>query len=428
MSKLRAPRGTQDVFGENMRTWKRIEETARELCDLYHVSEIKTPIFEHTEVFDRGNDASDVVNKEMYTFEDRGGRSLTLKPEGTAGVVRAFVEHKLYAKGNEVQRYFYISPNFRYERPQKGRMRMHYQFGVEYFGDKNPYVDVEGMMLGLDVLNQLGLKDYKLVINTLGDQESQDTYRKELIKHFEPFIDELGEDNQRRFKQNPLRILDDKFYQDHIALKTAPTNRDSLNEESLSYFKKVCEILDTQGIDYEIDPKLVRGLDYYHHTVFEVISTDEKAGAQSTIFAGGRYDHLVKYYGGPDMSAFGFGMGLERIMVFLELAGIDLAQDDTLDVFVMPLDPLANDLGFETLMTLRNLGYVADMDFTNRSMRAQFKLVDRYKAKAAIILGDKEVEENVLTIKNIETQEQVSIKIEELDSLMEKWIGANKNE
>ena len=177
----------------------------------------------------------------MYTFEDRGGRSLTLKPEGTAGVVALW--NIALCEGNEVQRYFYISPNFRYERPQKGRMRMHYQFGVEYFGDKNPYIDVEGMMLGLDVLNQLGLKDYKLVINTLGDQESQDTYRKELIKHFEPFIDELGEDNQRRFKQNPLRILDDKFYQDHIALKTAPTNRDSLNEESLSYFKKSARYL-----------------------------------------------------------------------------------------------------------------------------------------------------------------------------------------
>lgn len=423
MANLRAPRGTQDIFGETMETWKKIEEIARKNCELFHVSEMKTPIFEHTEVFDRGNDASDVVNKEMYTFKDRGERSLTLKPEGTAGVVRAFVEHKLYAQGVATQKYFYISPNFRYERPQKGRMRMHTQFGVEYFGEANPYSDVEAMMLGLKVLNDLGLKKYKLVINTLGDKASQDAYRKKLIEHFEPYIDELGEDNKRRFTQNPLRILDDKFYQEHEALKTAPTNKDSLNDTSKAYFDSVLEILDNQGIEYEIDPKLVRGLDYYHHTVFEVISTDESAGAHSTIFAGGRYDHLVEYYGGPSVSAFGFGMGIERLMVYLEAAKIDIKDKVSIDVYGMPLDKHANNLVFKASSMLRDAGFITENDFDNRSMRAQFKMVDRLNAKVAMIVGENEAQENKVTIKHIESQEQVTISLDDLISQIRKWLG-----
>lgn len=424
MSKnLRAPRGTQDVFGEQMRIWKRIETIARELCETHHITEMKNPIFEHTEVFDRGNDASDVVNKEMYTFEDRGGRSLTLKPEGTAGVVRAYVEHKLYAQGNEIQKYFYISPNFRYERPQKGRMRMHYQFGVEYFGDKSPHADVEAIMLGLEVLNKLGLNNYKLVINTLGDAESQKRYREQLVSHFEPYVDDLGEDNKRRFKQNPLRILDDKFYQDHEALISAPTNRDALNDESISYFETVCSVLDTLGIAYEINPKLVRGLDYYHHTVFEVISTDPNVGAQSTIFAGGRYDHLVSYYGGPEISAFGFGMGIERLMVFLEMAHLLGDEKDHLDIFVMPLDKNANSQALKVSQILRDAGYIVDLDFNNRSMRAQFKMVDRYEAKVAVLIGESELNEKRVTLKNIATQEQISVTLDEMVETINHWIG-----
>lgn len=424
MSKnLKAPRGTQDVFDQQVRIWNKIETVARELTDAYHVTEIKTPIFEHTEVFDRGNDASDVVNKEMYTFEDRGGRSLTLRPEGTAGVVRAFVEHKLYAQGTAIQKYFYIGPNFRYERPQKGRMRMHTQFGVEFFGEKSPYADVEAISLGLELLKKIGIQDFKLVINTLGDQESQNRYREQLIAHFEPFIEDLGEDNKRRYKQNPLRILDDKFYQDHEALIMAPTNQEALNEDSKHYFEKVCEVLDALEIPYEVNHKLVRGLDYYHHTVFEVISTSDDAGAQSTIFAGGRYDHLVEYYGGPEVSAFGFGMGIERLMVFLESGNINLDTEDKVDVFVMPLDASSNTLALKAMGLLREAGYSVDMDFYNRSMRAQFKLVDRYRSQVAIILGEDEVVNNTLTLKNIETQQQINVPLEQLVSAINAWIG-----
>ncbi|NLW15822.1 MAG: histidine--tRNA ligase [Erysipelothrix sp.] len=423
MSKLVAPRGTQDVFGDKMRVRKKIEEVARKNCDLYCVSEMKTPIFEHTEVFDRGNDASDVVNKEMYTFTDRGDRSLTLKPEGTAGVVRAFVEHKLYAQGNATQKYFYISPNFRYERPQKGRMRMHYQFGVEYFGQANPYSDVEAILLGLNVLNEIGITQYKLVINTLGDKESQDKYREELVKHFEPYIDDLGEDNKRRYEQNPLRILDDKYNQNHEALLTAPTNKASLNELSSKYFDDVLNILDANEVAYEVDPKLVRGLDYYHHTVFEVVSTDPKAGAQSTIFAGGRYDHLVEYYGGPSVSAFGFGMGIERLMVFLESSGLDITEDESIDVYGMPLDAASNTLVLKASQILRHAGYITESDFNNRSMRAQFKMVDRHNAKVALLVGEAEVKENKVTLKHIETQEQVSIPLDKMLTQMKTWLG-----
>lgn len=426
MSKLRAPRGTQDVYGDNMKIWKKIETVAREACERYNITEMKTPIFEHTEVFDRGNDASDVVNKEMYTFKDRGDRSLTLKPEGTAGVVRAYVEHKLYAQGGGVQKYFYISPNFRYERPQKGRMRMHTQFGVEYFGKANPYSDVEAILVGLGVLNELGLTQYKLVINTLGDKASQAAYREELVEHFRPFIDDMGDDNKRRFEQNPLRILDDKFYQDHEALITAPTNKNSLNESSKAYFDEVINILDAQGINYEVDPKLVRGLDYYHHTVFEVISTDPKAGAQSTIFAGGRYDHLVEYYGGPEVSAIGFGMGIERIMVYLETAEIDVVDEDSIDVYGMPLDKDAKNLVFKASQILRDAGYSVEADYEGRSMRAQFKMVDRTNAKVALLVGDEEYKNETVTLKDIKTQTQVTVPLSEMLEKMNEFIGGRK--
>jgi len=262
MSNFKAPRGTQDVFGEDVLKWQFLENKAREMCRRYHVSEMRTPVFEHTEVFDRGNDASDVVNKEMYTFEDRGGRSLTLKPEGTAGLIRAYTEHKLFAQGGGVQRYYYIAPNFRYERPQKGRMRIHHQFGVEFLGVESPYVDVEALFLGLDYLNSLGLKKYKVLINTLGDAESQEAYKKALRDHFKEDLPSLCDDCHRRYEQNPLRMLDCKKDKDHPSMQNAPSNDDYLNESSKEYFAKVLAILDAEGVEYEVDRRLVRGLDY----------------------------------------------------------------------------------------------------------------------------------------------------------------------
>lgn len=423
MSNFQAPRGTEDIFGKQMRIWRTIEDIARRNCDLFHVTEMKTPMFEHTEVFNRGNDGSDVVNKEMYTFNDRGNRSLTLKPEGTAGVIRAYVQHKLFGISNDVQRYFYIAPNFRYERPQKGRMRIHHQFGVEYIGEASPYLDVEAMSLALKVLNEIGITEYKLVINTLGDAQSQKAYRDVLVDHFTPYIDGMGEDNQRRLKQNPLRILDDKFYQDHEALISAPSNKETLTDESKLYFEEVCTLLDALNIPYEIDPKLVRGLDYYHHTVFEVISTDKQSGAQSTITGGGRYNHLVEHFGGPNISAFGFGMGIERLMVFLESAEIDLSGEEHIDVYGMPMDPEANTSVFMLMGTLREAGFSCDMDYHNRSMKAKYRSVDRMGAKVVAIVGSNELETNTITLKHIESQKQVSVNQSEVVNTIKEWIG-----
>ncbi|CAM3660069.1 histidine--tRNA ligase [Erysipelothrix urinaevulpis] len=427
MSNYRAPRGTQDLYGKEIEKWQIIEDKARKLCEQYHVKEMRTPIFEHTEVFKRGNDASDVVNKEMYTFEDRGNRSLTLKPEGTAGLIRSYVEHKMYAQGGGLQRYFYIAPNFRYERPQKGRMRIHHQFGVEFLGQASPYVDVEAMMLGLNLLDSIGLNQYKLVINTLGDQTSQDLYKKALRDHFSDHLETMCDDCKRRYDQNPLRMLDCKVDHDHEAMKTAPSNKDSLTDESKAYYAEVIQLIEDLGLDYEEDSRLVRGLDYYHHTVFEVISTDPKAGAQATLFAGGRYNHLVEYFGGPEISAFGFGMGIERLLVYADLAGIELEKDISLDVYGMPLDKDSMRYTFELIQKLRSLGYRADLDHENKSMRAQFKLADRYQAKIVILVGENEVKQKTVTLKNQETQEQITIPEDELVSKLGTWIG-EKNE
>lgn len=427
MTNYRAPRGTQDLYGEEISKWQIVEDKARKLCEKYHVKEMRTPIFEHTEVFKRGDDASDVVNKEMYTFEDRGKRSLTLKPEGTAGLIRSYVEHKLYAQGGGLQRYFYIAPNFRYERPQKGRMRIHHQFGVEFLGKASPFVDVEAIMLGLNLLNEIGLDKYKLVLNTLGDQASQDAYKQALRDHFKDELDTMCEDCNRRYQQNPLRMLDCKVDHDHKAMKTAPSNKDYLSEESLDYYKQVIELVEDLGIEYEEDERLVRGLDYYHHTVFEVISTDPKAGAQATLFAGGRYNHLVEYFGGPEISAFGFGMGIERLLVYAELSGINLEKKESLDVYAMPLDKGSLKYTFELVQELRNHNYKVDLDFEDKSMRAQFKLADRYNAKLVLLIGEDEVNKNQVSLKNQSTQEQITVDKEELLKQINVWIG-DKNE
>ena len=427
MTQYKATRGTQDLFGTEIEKWHIIENKARALCEKYHVSEMRTPIFEHTEVFKRGDDASDVVNKEMYTFMDRGDRSLTLKPEGTAGLIRSYVEHKLYAQGAGIHRYYYIAPNFRYERPQKGRMRIHHQFGVEFLGEASPYVDVEAIMLGLNLLDEVGLNKYKLVINTLGDQESQDAYKVALRNHFESHLDTMCEDCNRRFKQNPLRILDCKVDHNHEAMLSAPSNEDYLTQESKEYFETLIKVIKDLNIDYELDDRLVRGLDYYHHTVFEVISTDKDAGAQSTLFAGGRYNHLVEYYGGPDISAFGFGMGIERLLVYAEMSGIEFDTKDSIDVYGMPLGKESLAYVFELVQELRGAGYKADLDYENKSMRAQFKLADRFNSKVVLLCGEDEVKENKVTLKNQATKEQITVNKDEVLGKIKEWMG-EKNE
>ena len=422
-----APRGTQDIFGEEVKKWQYIEKLAREVCHRFHAQEIRTPMYEHTEVFSRKNDASDVVNKEMYTFviKNRDGESpsLTLRPEGTAGVARAFVQNKLYATGGSYQKYFYIAPNFRYERPQKGRMRIHTQIATEFIGPSNPYADVESLLVGLTILKELNITKYKVLINTLGDEESQQAYKLALKNHFKPYLPTMCGDCNRRYEQNPLRILDCKVDHNHEAMKSAPSNKDYLNEASKEYFSDLLSILDTQGIEYELDDRLVRGLDYYHHTVFEVVSTDKGAGAQSTIFAGGRYNHLIDYFGGPETGAVGFGMGVERLLILAEASNVKFDVEDRIDVFGMPMNRECNNYVFKLIQELRDAGIVCDMDIENKSMKAQFKMVDRYHAKIALICGDDEREAGLITVKNIATQEQEKVAVNEAKALIQKWIG-----
>lgn len=423
MSKFVAPRGTQDVFGPEIKKWHKVEALVRDLCDRYNVEEMRTPMYEHTEVFARKDDASDVVNKEMYTFIIKRGEgespSLTLKPEGTAGLIRSYVEHKLFASGPSYQRYFYIAPNFRYERPQKGRMRIHHQFGVEFLGNPSAYADVEAMSLGLNVLNSLGITQYKVLVNTLGDRESQAKYQEHLRDHFKESIVTMCTDCQRRYEQNPLRILDCKVDQGNPALISAPSNENSLTPESVEYFSELKNLLNTSGIEYEVDSRLVRGLDYYNHTVFEVVSTDPSIGAQSTIFAGGRYNHLVEYYGGPEVSAFGFGMGIERLLLLCDEGQFDL--DSHIDIYGMPMEEASLPFVFNVINRLRSEGYSADLDLENKSMKAKFKMSDRLNAKVLLVCGQNELDQGLVNLKNQATKEQVSVPVMDIVNQLEKW-------
>ena len=419
------PRGCQDVLPETSHKWQTLEQTLRHFCYLYNFDEIRTPIFEHTNVFKRENDSSDMVNKEMYTFQlTNSNTSLTIRPEGTAGVVRSFVENKMYANPDLPVKMYYMGPMARHERPQKGRLRIFNQFGIESLGAKSPYADVEVIALAFSILKTLGLSDIKVLLNTLGDDESRANYREALKKHFAPHVENLCADCKRRYEQNPLRILDCKVDHDAECMKNAPKMKDYLNEESKQYFETVCSLLDQLDIPYEIDDNLVRGLDYYTHTVFEVVSQNKDMGAQSTVLAGGRYDGLIPYFGGPqEMSGIGWALGMERLLIALEAEGIDLGEKPGLDAFVMVLDPDARSYAFEVLTSLRAYGYRSDMDFMSRSFKGQFKAVDRQNASFAILIGKKEFENNQVTVKNIEKQEQITMDRDELitylDSCME---------
>ena len=419
------PRGCQDVFGEQSYKWQALEQTLRTFCYIYNYDEIRTPIFEHTEVFKRENDSSDMVNKEMYTFTlENSKTSLTLRPEGTAGVVRSFVENKMYANPDLPVKMYYMGPMSRHERPQKGRMRIFNQFGVEALGTKSPYVDVESIVLAFSILKSLGLNDIKVCLNTLGDDESRSNYRNALKEYFAPYLDTLCGDCKRRYEQNPLRILDCKVDHEHECMKNAPHMSDYLNEESKEYFNTVCTLLDQLEIPYEVDDKLVRGLDYYTHTVFEIVSMNKEMGAQSTVLAGGRYDGLIPYFGGPEgMSGIGWALGMERLLIALEAEGITLDEKPALDAYVMCLDEEARGYAFEILTELRAYGYRCDMDMMARSFKGQFKTVDRTHAKLALLIGSTELNDQVVTVKNIAKKTQQTVSKNELityvDSLLD---------
>lgn len=410
---MRAPRGTADILPKDVKAWQYIENKIKEICQTYHYKEIRTPLFEHTEVFQRGvGDTTDIVQKEMYTFDDRGGRSITLRPEGTAGVVRAFVQHKLYGEVNQPVKLYYFSEMFRYERPQKGRMRQLNQFGVEVIGSRDPSVDAEVIDLAMNVYRSLGLTSLKLVINSLGDLESRTKHREALIAHFTPVKAELCEDCQSRLEKNPLRVLDCKKDMNHPAMASSPSILDYLNEESRRYFEDVKKYLDLLGIEYEVDPTLVRGLDYYTHTAFEIMSNAEGFGAITTLAGGGRYDGMIEEFGGPNTPAIGFGMGIERLLMALEAEGIEIPDEDGLDCFIVSVGEEADSKSVQLLHELRKNGIQADKDYQKRKIKAQLKAANRYDAKYVLIIGKEELEKNVVSLKAMATGEQRDVPLE----------------
>ncbi len=413
----KAPRGTVDILPAQSGKWQELEQLLRTICANYNVKEIRTPIFEHTELFNRAvGDTTDVVSKEMYTFEDRKGRSMTLRPEGTAGIARAYVENKLYGMPEKLQKVYYMGPMFRYERPQNGRQRQFHQFGVEMLGVESPYVDVECMLMAVTVVKALGLKNIQLHINTLGDQESRDAYREALQNHFQPVLNELCHDCQVRYEKNPLRILDCKVDKNHPMMKTAPKTIDYLTDNAKAHFEKVCALLDDLEIDYVVDPNLVRGLDYYSHTVFEIISDDPKLGAGSTVGGGGRYNGLVEELGGPQTPGVGFAFGMERLMIAL---GDDHEDEEGLDVYIMPLGSEAKDLAMQIMTMLRANGFTCDMDQCDRGLKGQFKSADRFHAHFSMIIGDEEVQNEVVNMKCNHTKEQVEVPLENIVEFIE---------
>lgn len=415
------PRGTYDILPEEIGKWHDAERIIRQIASQYRYQEIRTPYFEDTRVFARQNDSSDMVNKEMYSFTS-GSDSYTLRPEGTAGVIRAFDQHKLYGSMELPARFYYMGPMFRHERPQKGRQRQFTQFGVEAIGAKSPALDAETIALGIAVCKAMDIKSIKVCINTLGDDESRAAYRQVLKDYFTPHIDELCGDCHRRLEQNPLRILDCKEDADNPLIQNAPRLSDSLNQESKDYFKAVLDTLDAMGIPYEIDDRLVRGLDYYTHTVFEVKSTRPDSGAQATIFAGGRYDHLVEYFNGPEMSGIGFAIGMERLLSLAQDDGHEFKDGQKLDAYVISLGSVGS-AGLIAAEQLRNAGYTAEANLLPRSLKAQFKSADRGQAKYIVIIGEEELKNGMLNLKNSETKQQITIPMNDLISEIQKQEG-----
>ncbi|MGT2715245.1 histidine--tRNA ligase [Streptococcus respiraculi] len=412
--KLQKPKGTQDILPKESAKWQYVEEFARKTFGKYNYQEIRTPIFEHYEVISRSvGDTTDIVSKEMYDFYDKGDRHITLRPEGTAPVVRSYVENKLFAP--EVQKpvkLYYMGSMFRYERPQAGRLREFHQIGVECFGSSNPATDVETIAMAAQFFKEIGIQNITLHLNTLGSSASRTAYRQALIDYLTPLKETLSKDSQRRLEENPLRVLDSKEKEDKMAVENAPSILDYLDEESQAHFDQVRGMLEALSIDYVIDTNMVRGLDYYNHTIFEFIT--EVSGSELTICAGGRYDGLVEYFGGPATPGFGFGMGIERLLLVLEKQGVDLPVAEELDVYVAVLGQEVNSKALEIVQALRNQGFKVERDYLGRKIKAQFKSADQLKARVLLTLGESEVEQGQVTVKNNQTREEVTVLLEDV--------------
>ena len=410
---IKRQKGCNDITGRQAKIWKYVESVIDSLMEKYNYNYIRTPIIEATELFHRGiGDTTDIVTKESYDFEDKGGRKITLRPEGTAGVVRSYIENKMYGDPNQPVKVYYNGTMYRYERPQSGRDRELTQFGMEILGSDDPLCDAEIISAAVNLYKMLGLKEIKVNLNSLGDNESRKKYREALIEYFRPHIGNFCNDCQERYEKNPLRILDCKVDADNEYLKNAPTTLDYLNEESRTRFKKVQEYLDIMQIEYTINPKIVRGLDYYNHTVFEIEAKVDGFVSNNVIGAGGRYNGLVSQLGGPETPCVGFASGIGRLVMALELEDVKLPINDSVDLFLMYVSEDEKKYAVYLAQELRMAGFVVETEYTGRNLKGQFRQADRLNAKYLCILNSEDLNNNEVKIKNNKTKEEQIISLD----------------
>ena len=407
-----APKGTKDMLPDQAYKWHYIEEAFADICRRYGFQEIRTPVFEHTELFQRGvGDTTDIVQKEMYTFQDYGKRSITLKPEGTSPVVRAFTEHKLYA-GVQPNKFYYNIPCFRYEKPQSGRLREFHQFGIETFGTMDMMADAECISLGYDFLQEMGITEVELRINSVGCPECRKKHREALREFLKPKYDELCDTCKDRFDRNPMRIIDCKSPICQELVAGAPMMIDYLCDDCRDAFEQLKANLDAMGIEYVVDPGIVRGLDYYTKTAFEFVTT--KIGAQGTVCGGGRYDKLVEEVGGPSTPGVGFGLGKERLLLTMEACGVEIPEPSGADVFIAVMGDEAKAAGLKLMRELRKQGIAVQMDIMGRNIKNQFKYANRINARKTVVIGQDELEKNSFAIKDMATSQQVNVPMESI--------------
>lgn len=412
---IQRPKGTNDIYGREAKIWKCVEAVIDQVMEKYNYNYIRTPIFESSELFHRGiGETTDIVTKETYDFVDRGDRHLSLRPEGTAGVCRSYIENKMYGDANQPVKVYYNGTMYRYERPQSGRDRELTQFGMEILGSDDPLSDAEIISAAVNIYKLLGLKEIKVNINSLGDTASRNTYREALVEYFRPHIDEFCDDCKERFMKNPLRILDCKVDADNEILKNAPKTIDYLNEESKERFEKVKDYLDIMQIDYEVNPSIVRGLDYYNHTVFEIEAKVKGFGANNVIGAGGRYNGLVKELGGPETPCIGFASGIGRLVMALELEQAKLPIVDSIDLFLMYVNEDEKKYAVYLAQELRMAGFIVETEYTGRSLKGQFKQADRLNSKFLVILNSEDLNNNEVKVKNNKTKEEEIISLDAL--------------
>jgi histidyl-tRNA synthetase len=417
MATIQAPKGTRDILPTEIKHWQHIESTARQILTRAGVQEIRTPLIESTDLFIRGiGEATDVVGKEMYTFNDKGDRSLTLRPEGTAGAVRAYIENNLQAIGG-LQRLWYTGSMFRYERPQAGRQRQFHQLGLEFLGCADPRADVEAIAIATDILRSIGLTDLKFDLNSIGDKTDRAAYREALVNYLTPHKADLDPDSQDRLTRNPLRILDSKNAKTQEILNDAPNILNHLSDASKTRFDRVQQLLADLNIHTTLNPRLVRGLDYYSHTVFEIYS--DNLGAQATVCAGGRYDGLVTELGGPDTPSFGWAIGLERLVILLEK--LNLTTEPTTHFYIVSRGEKAEGQALQIAQQLRQAGFTTELDLSGSAFGKQFKRADRAQAAACLILGDSEAENRTLQIKWLADGTQTELPQADLPAQFQTW-------